>query len=73
MVANVIKGGGLQNLHADNPDNPDPTSIANTLWLLDDFTPHNSATRLVPGVINARFQSPLSCRTVGAVIPKKLS
>jgi hypothetical protein len=45
----VLQGGGHQNLHADNPDNPDPTSIANSLWLLDDFTTTNGATRLVPG------------------------
>lgn len=45
----VLPGGGHQNLHADNPDNPDPTSIANSLWLLDDFTIDNGATRVVPG------------------------
>jgi ectoine hydroxylase-related dioxygenase (phytanoyl-CoA dioxygenase family) len=45
----VLPGGGHQNLHADNPENPDPTSIANSLWLLDDFTLDNGATRVVPG------------------------
>jgi ectoine hydroxylase-related dioxygenase (phytanoyl-CoA dioxygenase family) len=45
----VLVGGGHQNLHVDNPNNPDPTSIANSLWLLDDFERDNGATRLVPG------------------------
>jgi hypothetical protein len=47
----VLKGEGHQDLHADmersEPD--EPFRSINTLWLLDDFTPDNGATRLVPG------------------------
>lgn len=60
----ALKGGGLQALHedwnesffdaTDNPDgdyrNPaDPFYVAISLWMLDDLTEHNGATRVVPG------------------------
>jgi ectoine hydroxylase-related dioxygenase (phytanoyl-CoA dioxygenase family) len=38
-----VAGQGQQALHAD------PFGMVTTLWLLDDFTPDNGATRLVPG------------------------
>ncbi len=44
-------GGGLQPLHIDGVEQPPPARVAacNTLWLLDDLTPTNGATRVVPG------------------------
>lgn len=46
-----LPGYGQQGLHTDwYPRGPtDPFSMVTTLWLLDDFTPTNGATRLVPG------------------------
>ncbi|WP_114748956.1 phytanoyl-CoA dioxygenase family protein [Pleomorphovibrio marinus] len=44
-------GAGLQKLHADYPD-PVPTGdyrVCNSIWLLDDFSASNGATRIVPG------------------------
>jgi ectoine hydroxylase-related dioxygenase (phytanoyl-CoA dioxygenase family) len=43
-------GHGQQALHADWMRAPsEPFHFVTTLWLLDDFTPDNGATRLVPG------------------------
>jgi ectoine hydroxylase-related dioxygenase (phytanoyl-CoA dioxygenase family) len=44
-------GEGLQHLHADwdGPVVPAEYQVCNTIWLLDDFTEENGATRLVPG------------------------
>jgi ectoine hydroxylase-related dioxygenase (phytanoyl-CoA dioxygenase family) len=43
-------GQGLQGLHADFPRAPsDPFQVVTALWLLDDFTPSNGATRVIPG------------------------
>jgi ectoine hydroxylase-related dioxygenase (phytanoyl-CoA dioxygenase family) len=43
-------GQGLQGLHMDFPRAPsDPFRVVTALWLLDDFTPDNGATRLIPG------------------------
>lgn len=44
-------GFGLQALHADYPSavSPGDYRVCNTIWLLDDFTEENGATRLVPG------------------------
>jgi hypothetical protein len=46
----VLKGEGHQDLHADIERSraDEPFSSINTLWLLDDFTADNGATRLVP-------------------------
>jgi ectoine hydroxylase-related dioxygenase (phytanoyl-CoA dioxygenase family) len=45
-----LPGYGQQGLHADWLRTPsEPFSVVTTLWLLDDFTPNNGATRLVPG------------------------
>jgi hypothetical protein len=53
FTANIARlGGRPQPLHGDQvfvrPDTPYPV-IANCLWMLDDFTPTNGATRVVPG------------------------
>lgn len=44
-------GDGLQKLHADYPESV-PTGdyrVCNSIWLLDDFSVQNGATRIVPG------------------------
>jgi ectoine hydroxylase-related dioxygenase (phytanoyl-CoA dioxygenase family) len=47
----ALPGQGHQGLHADWPGTvaPGDYQIANSIWLLDDFTPENGATRVVPG------------------------
>lgn len=44
-------GQGLQKLHVDYGNSvPDGGyKVCNTIWLLDDFTENNGATRIVPG------------------------
>jgi ectoine hydroxylase-related dioxygenase (phytanoyl-CoA dioxygenase family) len=44
-------GQGHQPLHADwgGPVPPPGYQVCNSVWLLDDFTPANGATRVVPG------------------------
>jgi ectoine hydroxylase-related dioxygenase (phytanoyl-CoA dioxygenase family) len=47
-----LPDGGLQTLHADwaQPTGPDgPFHIVNSMWMLDDFSLANGATRLIPG------------------------
>jgi ectoine hydroxylase-related dioxygenase (phytanoyl-CoA dioxygenase family) len=47
----ALPGEGLQALHADwgSPVAPGDYQVCNSIWLLDDFTEHNGATRVVPG------------------------
>lgn len=47
----ALPGQGLQALHADwgGAVAPDAYQVCNSIWLLDDFTEENGATRLVPG------------------------
>ena len=54
----TMPGEGQQGLHMDwGPEKPEDTEqlrkghffVANSVWLLDDFTEENGATRLVPG------------------------
>jgi hypothetical protein len=61
-------GHGLQGLHRDFPRAPsEPFHFVSTLWLLDDFTPNNGATRLIPGshrmaeALPELMQQPDSC------------
>ncbi|MFF1509650.1 phytanoyl-CoA dioxygenase family protein [Streptomyces sp. NPDC058326] len=46
-------GGASMNIHADQtfarPPWPPYALVANSMWMLDDFTEDNGATRLVPG------------------------
>src|SRR5579859_1002077 len=43
-------GAGLQALHAEGgPTGLGPYQVCNSIWLLDDFTEENGATRVVPG------------------------
>jgi len=46
-----LPGQGQQGLHADwgGPVQPGQYQVCNSIWLLDDFTPRNGATRVVPG------------------------
>jgi ectoine hydroxylase-related dioxygenase (phytanoyl-CoA dioxygenase family) len=48
---NPARGHGLQGLHQDwLPRRPgEPARVVTALWALDDFTPGNGATRVVPG------------------------
>lgn len=44
------KGHGQQALHADWPRAAhEPFAMVTSLWLLDDYTPDNGPTRIVPG------------------------
>ena len=47
----ALPGYGLQKLHADWHEAvaPGDYKVCNTIWLLDDFSDTNGATRLVPG------------------------
>jgi ectoine hydroxylase-related dioxygenase (phytanoyl-CoA dioxygenase family) len=47
----ALPGEGLQALHADwsGPVAPGDYYVCNSIWLLDDFTAENGATRVVPG------------------------
>lgn len=47
----ALPGKGLQNLHVDWKDGiPNGNyKVCNSIWLLDDFTMENGATRIVPG------------------------
>ena len=46
-----LPGHGLQGFHADWGSGVEPGGyyVCNSIWLLDDFTPENGATRVVPG------------------------
>ena len=44
-----MKGGGQQGLHADWGGERDQVHVVNSMWMLDDFTSENGATRIVPG------------------------
>jgi ectoine hydroxylase-related dioxygenase (phytanoyl-CoA dioxygenase family) len=47
----ALPGKGLQGLHADwgRLETPGEFQVCNSMWLLDDYTPNNGATRVVPG------------------------
>jgi ectoine hydroxylase-related dioxygenase (phytanoyl-CoA dioxygenase family) len=51
----ALPGEGLQGLHADwnGAVTPGDFCVCNSLWLLDDFTEENGATRVVPGSHNS--------------------
>jgi ectoine hydroxylase-related dioxygenase (phytanoyl-CoA dioxygenase family) len=46
-------GGASMNVHADQtfarPPWPPYALVANSMWMIDDFTPDNGATRIIPG------------------------
>ena len=46
----ALPGQGRQALHTEGgPVGPGPYQVCNSIWLLDDFTMDNGATRVVPG------------------------
>jgi len=47
----ALPGSGLQALHADwgGAVEPGDYYVCNSIWLLDDFTESNGATRIIPG------------------------
>lgn len=47
----ALPGQGLQSLHCDwgSAVQPGDYFVCNSIWLLDEFTPENGATRVVPG------------------------
>ena len=51
----ALPGEGLQHLHADwrGAVPPGEFEVCNSIWLLDDFTEANGATRVVPGSHNS--------------------
>jgi ectoine hydroxylase-related dioxygenase (phytanoyl-CoA dioxygenase family) len=59
---NPLPGGGRQGLHADQPPAPgsDGPPALTLIWMLDDFTEHNGATRVVPGSHLRRSMVPRS-------------
>ena len=57
----VCPGDGFQQLHSDIPKymlNMDTPVMMNTVWLLDDFSPANGGTRVVPGSHKSGLQGP---------------
>jgi ectoine hydroxylase-related dioxygenase (phytanoyl-CoA dioxygenase family) len=54
----ALPGRGHQALHTDwgGPVTPGEYQVCNSIWLLDDFTADNGATRVVPG--SHRFGAP---------------
>jgi ectoine hydroxylase-related dioxygenase (phytanoyl-CoA dioxygenase family) len=63
----ALPGQGLQALHAEGgPVGLGPYQVCNSIWLLDDFTQENGATRVVPG--SHRRSVP-----VGAELPDPLA
>lgn len=57
-----LPGYGQQGLHADwtARSKGEPFRIVTTIWLLDDFTSENGATRVVPGTHQLLTQPPKS-------------
>ncbi len=57
-----LPGYGQQGLHADwtARTKGEPFRIVTTIWLLDDFTSENGATRVVPGTHHLLTQPPKS-------------
>jgi len=57
-----LPGYGQQGLHADwtARSKGEPFRIVTTIWLLDDFTAENGATRVVPGTHRLLTQPPKS-------------
>ena len=63
--ANIAGPGGTPMfLHADQSFVPNPWPpyplVANAMWMLDDFTPENGATRVVPGSHREAKQPPFT-------------
>jgi ectoine hydroxylase-related dioxygenase (phytanoyl-CoA dioxygenase family) len=59
---NPLPGYGQQGLHADWMVRTPPPALVTCIFMLDDFTPQNGATRVVPG-----------SHRLGGAIPKSLA
>lgn len=70
----ALPGQGHQNLHTDwgGPVEPDDYQVCNSIWLLDDFTASNGATRVVPGSHRARTVPRLALADPGAPHPDEV-
>lgn len=55
---NPLPGFGLQGLHTDWPERPDHDVIVTALFLIDEITASNGATRVVPGTHRLRRAIP---------------
>jgi ectoine hydroxylase-related dioxygenase (phytanoyl-CoA dioxygenase family) len=68
-----LPGFGLQGLHTDWPPRAagEGHAVATALWLLDDFTAENGATRVVPGSQRVPGAIPRSHAAPGAHHPRE--
>jgi len=66
-----LPGFGQQGLHSDWParSKGEPYRVVTTIWLLDDFTNENGATRVVPGTHHLLGQPPKSFANPATVTP----
>lgn len=69
-----LPGFGQQGLHTDwlARGADEPYSVATALWLLDDFTPRNGATRLIPGSHRGTYVLPKAMRQPLARHPNEI-
>jgi ectoine hydroxylase-related dioxygenase (phytanoyl-CoA dioxygenase family) len=62
LNARIVRpGDGEQKIHGDIPGemlNMAAPVMMNTVWMLDDFTTENGATRIVPGTHKSGFAAP---------------
>lgn len=68
-----LPGYGLRGLHADwRPRQPgESNQVATALWLLDDFTLDNGATRVVPGSHHSPIPPPRSMAAPSSSHPQE--
>ncbi len=70
---NPLRGFGQQGLHTDWPARAgDPAFVLTALWMLDDFTESNGATRVVPGTHQLRTPVPKALAQPLAHHPREL-
>lgn len=65
---NPLPGFGAQGLHSDFRPRTrgEPDAVLTAIWMLDDFTHENGATRIVPGTHRLRGAVPKSLAQPGA-------
>jgi ectoine hydroxylase-related dioxygenase (phytanoyl-CoA dioxygenase family) len=66
-----LPGFGQQGLHADAPPRTGPYLVATAIWMLDDFTMNNGATRIVAGTHVLSGPVPKGFADPGAHHPKE--